>query len=80
MMHDCVYHREIEKMRRHREELQLAIAEGLTLDQARERLASYRNHEPRLGARPLPPKAEPERVEPPIEDEDDRPLPWWRRD
>lgn len=39
-----------ERRRLHREEMQLAVREGLSLDEARERLASYRAHAPRLDA------------------------------
>lgn len=76
---------ELERLRRHREEMVIAIAEGLSLDAARERLASYRANLRRLAAvstAPTPP------VSPP------RPAPaeagaqpgeepsgfWWNRD
>ena len=42
--------REFERMRRHREAMEVAIAEGLTLDAARERVSSYRAHLRRLAA------------------------------
>ena len=73
----------LERMRRHREEMELALAEGLTLDEARQRLASYRDHRPRLDA-PVAPAAalsgapSPVLVAPADEDEDRRP--WWQRD
>lgn len=62
-----------EQLRRHREELEVALAEGLPLDAARARLASYRDHLPRLGA-PIDTGL----VPPPAEAE--RPLQWWQRD
>lgn len=56
-----------QRMRRHREELQLALDEQLTLDQARERLGSYRDHLPRLAGPSRAMQA--------------RPLPyWWQKD
>jgi hypothetical protein len=57
-----------ERMRQHREELQLALDESLTLAQARERLASYRDHLPRLAGPSRAMSA-------------DRPRQvWWQRD
>lgn len=68
-MSACAFQKRIDRMRQHREELALAIAQGLTLDQARERLASFRDHRPRLEAPIGEPAARPER------------LPhWWERD
>lgn len=49
-MHDAALHPATARRRQHRLELQLAIVERLTLDQARERLASYSQHAPRLDA------------------------------
>ena len=60
------------RRQRHLEEMQLAIAEALTLDQARERLASYRAQERRLRADD---RAQQKRLE--LADEA---LPWWQRD
>ena len=51
------------RMRRHREEMQLALAENLTLDQARERLSSLQAHRSQLEGPPAatvtPPAGEP---------------------
>ena len=63
-----------EQLRRHREEMEFAVAHGLSLEEARQRLASYRAHLPRLGA----PTDERALVPPPVEAE--RPLQWWQRD
>jgi hypothetical protein len=64
----CAYQKQVDRMRRHREELQLALAERLTLDEARERLRSYNDHRPRLeAAAPAP-------------DAPARPVPWWMPD
>lgn len=60
------------RRRRHLEEMQLAIAEGLSLDQARERLASYRAQERRLHADDQPASERPELAP--------EALPWWQRD
>ena len=57
-----------ERMRRHREELQLALSERLSLDQARERLRTYRDHLPRLAGAPARAM------------DAGRPLQWWQRD
>jgi len=57
-----------ERMRQHREELQLALDHELTLDQARERLHSYSEHLPRLAG-----PSQAMRADPP------RPF-WWERD
>jgi hypothetical protein len=74
MTHACAYQRDVERLRRHREEMQVAIAEGLSLEGARERLDSFRAHAARLDADrapvPVAPAASP------------RPLlpQWWQRD
>jgi len=44
--------RKVSRLARHNAEMRLAIAENLTLDQARERLASYEAHRPRLDGPP----------------------------
>jgi hypothetical protein len=54
--------------------MEFAVAHGLSLEEARQRLASYRAHLPRLGA----PTDERALVPPPVEAE--RPLQWWQRD
>lgn len=56
--------REIARMRRHREEMQLALREGLTLDAARARLFALRDRARRQiaearRASPAPPVAAP---------------------
>lgn len=73
--------------RQHLEEMRLAIAERLSLDQARERLSSYREHQARLeaplpAALPLAAAAPGRSLTVPAgadEDDDDRRLPWWQR-
>jgi hypothetical protein len=55
-------------MRQHREELELALRYGISLDAARERLTSYRDHQARLKADDQAPVEEPERE-----------LMWWQK-
>ena len=68
-----------ERLRRHREEMELALRENLTLDQARTRLAAYREQLPRLDADDRLLAIAPARLEL-VEQSDERPLPWWIRD
>lgn len=63
-----------EQLRRHREELQLALAQGLSLDDARRHLDSYRDHASRL----IAPIGATVSLPPPVAT--DRPLQWWQRD
>jgi hypothetical protein len=49
-MADLSFHGRSDKARRHLEEMRLALAEGLSLDQARQRLDTYSEHASRLGA------------------------------
>lgn len=76
------------RMRRHREALQLALRDRLTLDQARERLDSYREHLPRLKAEtiscfalpPAPTIAATPAETAEAEEEGEQPRMWWQRD
>jgi len=68
MTHACAYQKQIDKMRRHRLALELALREGLSLDAARERLASLAVHRQRLAA---PPPPAPPPAPPPL---------WYQRD
>lgn len=69
-----------EQLKRHREELQLALSEGISLEEARARHASYREHLPRLVAPfediavEVPPAAAAT-----IIGIDEAALPWWQR-
>ena len=71
--------RELERMRRHREAMEVAIAEGLTLDAARERVSSYRAHLRRLAAdsvaapTPAPPRPAAHAARP-------QQAFWWNKD
>jgi hypothetical protein len=64
----------LERMRRHREEMQLAVAEGLSLEAARERLATLRAHASRLYVDPAP------ELVPPAGPQAEPVLQWWQRD
>jgi hypothetical protein len=72
--------RALERMRRHREEMELAIAEQLTLDQAR-RICAERRRLRRSATRstlPLPASAPPSTSPSPPAQEPAQP--WWMRD
>lgn len=67
---------QLRRMRRHREEMQFAIAEGLSLGEARERLRSYRSNLKRLAGEAAAAPAPAVPAPPPAE----RPQLWWQRD
>ena len=62
------------RLRRHREEMEVAIVDGLSLEEARERLRSYQAHLPRLAAPIEGSIAQPQPAEPA------RPVHWWQRE
>jgi hypothetical protein len=73
--------------RRHLEEMRLALAEGLSIDAARERLSSYRDHLPRLAMPSAPAAALAAQPAPCVaagaaddDEADERRLQWWQRD
>jgi hypothetical protein len=75
-MSECACRR-TKRLKRHREEMQLAVAEGLTLAQARSRLLTERLHRTRLESEP--PVAELDQGPPPPAPAE-RQLPYWLRD
>ena len=62
------------RLRRHREEMELAIVEGLSIEAARERLRTYRAHLPRMAV----PIGASSRLAPTVPAE--RPVHWWQRE